>query len=228
MSWFFRGTGYGSKHLSHGEREGPMAEPWEGEGVRSCWARRRNAGSPSQPASRWRGAVTPHLPTPCGRGPLPLPLGEVSWRLPPEHSAHEGEEGRGVGSGLGAPLGVPLDSAPRGAIRPGGDGLDEAVGGRGFDGQAVTQAADGLVVDRIDRQLVAAIGVLQDPARGQGDLVAKGEDVVQRRALRSVVVGEAASESPAEGDVDLLEAPADADERPLEVRQRLDEGRGHG
>ena len=44
-------------HLSQGEREGPAAKRWEGEGVNP----RRLSPSPSHAA----------------HGPLPLPLGEV-------------------------------------------------------------------------------------------------------------------------------------------------------
>ena len=66
--------------------------------------------------------------------------------------------------GLGAPFGVPLDSDHRSAVGPGRDGFDETVRRYGLDGQALAQAVDGLVMHRIDLQLVAAIGAGQHPA----------------------------------------------------------------
>ena len=156
--------------------------------------------------------------------PQPLQLAR------PAGGAKGGEDGlrqRAVGD---THLRMPLHRQREGWRPVDREGLDEAVGRRGFQAQAVAQPLDPLVMQRVDRMATLRQQAGQHAAGRDVDLVAVVVPALDRPVVVAFAVVQTAAsrmdrgiERAAPGDVHLLEAPAHGQHRDPGRNQRLEQ-----
>ena len=109
-------------------------------------------------------------------------------------------------------LGVPLhaQAEARGRIP---ERLDGPVGRPRADLEAGADAVGGLVVERVDREVVAAGQPVQQRAVRDVDGVRRGERLVALEVVELAAVGEVLVQRPAARDVERLQPAADPEQR---------------
>ena len=116
-----------------------------------------------------------------------------------------------------------------------GDRLDRAVLGDGLDREAVGEPVDALAVQRVDLDPLGAVEQrLQDAARRQSDGMGEAVALLERLGLVRAVVEPARElmdmlvQRAAQGDVELLQPAADAQDRHGPGERADDQGQGGG
>jgi hypothetical protein len=119
------------------------------------------------------------------------------------------------------PFGVPLDADDELRRVVVAQAFDHAVRRRRFHDQPLAQAIHTLTVQRVDHHLVLPGEGLEEAARRELDQVLESEDLFRRdivvlRSAMIVLAGQlmdAVMQRAAQGDVDFLDAAADAEHR---------------